>query len=322
MDFKMKNFQISLLALLLITLSINLYGQAKKPTLMILPSDNWCEQRYFMTEFDNQGTKQKVPNYKQSFQEDTEIGQVISKIGSLMIDRGFPLKDAEQELKAIEARSAEDNMTSSTTSGSSISESPLDKLKNKAKADIVIQIWWKVNKTEQGKSVSFVLEAFDAYTSKRIASSSGTGSPNNTDIVPVLLQNSIIANIDPFTAQLQSHFDDMFNNGREILLTVKRWSSWDKNMETEIDGKEITDYVNEWLQKNTVKGKFSMADATENIIRCDQVRVPLYDANNNAIDARQFTKGLQKYLKAAPFNFEVKLMTRGLGEAILVLGEK
>ena len=322
MDFKMKNFQISLLALLLITLSINLYGQAKKPTLMILPSDNWCEQRYFMTEFDNQGTKQKVPNYKQSFQEDTEIGQVISKIGSLMIDRGFPLKDAEQELKAIEARSAEDNMTISTTSGSSISESPLDKLKNKAKADIVIQIWWKVNKTEQGKSVSFVLEAFDAYTSKRIASSSGTGAPNNTDIVPVLLQNSIIANIDPFTAQLQSHFDDMFNNGREILLTVKRWSSWDKNMETEIDGKEITDYVNEWLQKNTVKGKFSMADATENIIRCDQVRVPLYDANNNAIDARQFAKGLQKYFKATPFNFEVKLMTRGLGEAILVLGEK
>jgi hypothetical protein len=298
------------------------FGQAKKPTLMILPSDNWCEQHYFMTEFDNQGTKQKVPNYKQAFQEDTEIGQVISKIGSLMIDRGFPLKDAEQELKAIEARNAEDNMTTSTTSGSSISESPLDKLKNKAKADIIIQIWWKVNKTEQGKSISFVLEAFDAYTSKRIASSTGNGSVNNTDIVPVLLQNAILANIDPFVAQLQSHFNDLFNNGREILLTVKKWNNWNNNMETEIDGKEITDYINEWLQKNTVKRKYSMADATENIVRCDQVRIPLYDPNNNAIDARQFAKGLQKYFKAAPFNFEVKLMTRGLGEAILVLGEK
>lgn len=289
---------------------------------MILPSDNWCDQRYFMTEFDNQGIKQKVPNYKQAFQEDTEIGQVISKIGSLMIDRGFPLKDVEQELKAIESRNAEDNMTSSNNSGSSISESPLDKLKNKAKADIIIQIWWKVNKTEQGKIVSFVLEAFDAYTSKRIASSTGNGAPNNVDIVPVLLQNAILANIDPFAAQLQSHFDFMFNNGREILLTIKKWNSWDKNMETEIDGKEITDYINEWMQKNTVKNKFNMTDATENIIRFDQVRIPLYDANNNAIDARQFTKGLQKYLKATPFNIEVKLMTRGLGEAILVLGEK
>ena len=99
--------------LTLVFISNLLSAQAKKPTLMILPSDNWCEQRYFMTEFDNQGTKQKVPNYKQAFQEDTEIGQVISKIGSLMIDRGFPLKDVEQELKAIEARNAEDNMTTS-----------------------------------------------------------------------------------------------------------------------------------------------------------------------------------------------------------------
>ena len=320
----MKKIKTILMAIAICTISAPLFAQAKKPTLMILPSDNWCEQRYLMTEFDNQGTKQKVPNYKVAFQEDTEIGQVISKIGSLMIDRGFPLKDAEQELKAIEARNAEDNMTTSTTSGSSISESPLDKLKNKAKADIIIQIWWKVNinETDKSKSVSFTIEAFDAYTSKRIAASTGNCAPNSSEILPELLQKAILANIEPFAAQLQSHFDDMFNNGREILLTVKKWNSWDKNMETEIDGKEITDYVNEWLQKNTVKGKFSMADATENIIRCDQIRIPLYDANNNAIDARQFAKGLQKYFKAAPFNFEVKLMTRGLGEAILVLGEK
>ena len=323
MDFNMKNLHlIIIIALIVFTSTSSVFGQAKKPTLMILPSDNWCEQRYFMTEFDNQGTKQKVPNYKQAFQEDTEIGQVISKIGSLMIDRSFPLKDAEQELKAIEARNAEDNMTLSTATGSSLSESPLDKLKNKAKADIIIQIWWKVTKTDNGKVISFVLEAFDAFTSKRIASSTGNGTPNNTDIIPVLLQNAILANIDPFAAQLQSHFDEMFNNGREILLTVKKWNSWDKDLETEIDGKEITDYVNEWLQKNTVKGKFSMTDASENIIRCEQVRIPLNDANNNALDARQFAKGLQKYLKAEPFNFEVKLMTRGLGEAILVLGEK
>jgi hypothetical protein len=318
MDFN----KITKIALIAISLPIFAFSQAKKPTLMILPSDNWCEQRLFMTTFDNQGTKQKVPNYKQAFQEDTEIGQVISKIGSLMIDRGFPLKDVEQELKAIEARSAEDNMTSSTASGSSISESPLDKLKNKAKADIVIQIWWKVNRTDQGKSVSFVLEAFDAYTSKRIAASTGNGSPNATDIVPVLLQNAIVANIDPFVAQLQAHFDDMFTNGREILLTVKRWNSWDKNLETEIDGEELTDHINTWLQKNTVKGRFNMSDATENTVRFDQVRIPLYDANGNAIDARQFAKGLQKYLKAAPFTIDAKLMTRGLGEAILVLGEK
>lgn len=298
------------------------FAQAKKPTLMILPSDNWCEQRYFITEFDNQGTKQKVPNYKQAFQEDTEIGQVISKIGSLMIDRGFPLKDAEQELKAIEQRTAEDNMTSSTTSSAGLSESPLDKLKNRAKADIIIQIWWKVSKTDQGKVVSFVLEAFDAYTSKRIAASSGNGIPNNVDIVPVLLQNAILANIDTFASQLQSHFDDMLTNGREIRLTVRKWNNWDKDLETEIDGEEIIDHITTWMDANTVQGRFNKTDASEIVIRFEQVRIPLYDDKNKALDARDFGKKLQKFLKAAPYNFEVKLMTRGLGEAILVLGEK
>jgi hypothetical protein len=288
---------------------------------MILPSDNWCEQRYFMTEFDNQGTKQKVPNYKQAFQEDTELGQVISKIGSMMIDRGFPLKDAEQELKAIEARTAEDNMTTSST-GSTLVESPLDRLKTKAKADILIQIWWKVSKTDDGNVVSFVLEAFDSYTSKRIASSSGNSSPNNKDIVPVILEQAILANIELFNNQLQSHFNDLLTNGREIILTVKKWNNWELNLEEEIDGEEIIDHIQSWVQKNTVSGRFNLSDASENIMRFEQVRIPVYDSNNIAIDARSFTKGLQKYLKAAPFNFEVKLMTRGLGEAIIVIGEK
>jgi hypothetical protein len=297
-------------------------AQAKKPTIMILPSDNWCVQRYFISEYDNQGTKQKVPNYKQAFQEDTELGQVISKIGSLMIDRGFPLKDAEQEIKAIEQRTAEDNMTISNKSSSSITESPLDKLKNRAKADIIIQIWWKVNNTEQGKSVSFTLEAFDAYTSKRIASATSPGVVVSKDIIPVMLYNAVQAQIDPFNKQLQQHFDEMCKNGREIVITVKKWNSWDKDLETEIDGKELTDYIVEWMKNNTVKSRFNLSDATENKLFFEQVRIPLCEPNKEALDARQFAKGLQKYLKAAPFNYEVKLMTRGLGEAILVIGEK
>ena len=296
-------------------------GQAKKPTLMILPSDNWCTQRYFMTEFDNQGTQQSVPNYKQAFQEDTELGQVISKIGALMIDKGFPLKDVEQELKAIEIRSAEDNMTSSKTSGSSIAESPLDILKKRAKADIVIQIWWKVNKEGDEKSVSFILEAFDAYTSKRIASSTGNGSPSE-EIIPIQLEKAILANIDPFSAQLQAHFDEMFENGREVLLTIKTWDSWGYDLEEEFDGEELIDIIDDWMFENTVSGRYNMTDATENTIRFEQVKIPIYDEKGKALDARGFGKDLRKFLKAEPFLIESKLMTRGLGEVIIVLGEK
>jgi hypothetical protein len=321
MVFNMKKLHLLIIVLGLFVSTNTLFGQAKKPTIMILPSDNWCTQRYFMTEFDNQGTKQKVPNYKQAFQEDTELGQVISEIGSLMIDRGFPLKDAEQELKTIEARNAEDNMTSSKTSGSSISENPLDILKKRAKADIIIQIWWKVNKVDDQKSVSFILEAFDAYTSKRIASSTGSCTPSN-EIIPVQLEKAILANIDPFSAQLQSHYDNMLTIGREIVLTIKLWDNWENDLETEFNGEELTDIIDDWMAKNTVSGRYNMTDATQNIIRFEQVRIPMYNDKERAIDARGFAKELRKFLKADPYLIESKLMTRGLGEAIIVLGEK
>ena len=321
MDFNMRKIQLLIIVLALFTVANTMFGQAKKPTLIILPSDNWCTQRYFITEFDNQGTKQSVPNYKQAFQEDTELGQVISKIGDLMIDRGFPLKDAEQELKAIETRNAEDNMTSSKTTGSYISESPLDMLKKRAKADIVIQIWWKVNKEGAQKSISFILEAFDAYTSKRIASSTGNGESSN-DIIPVQLEKAILSNINPFVTQLQKHFDDMFTNGREVLVTVKTWDDWEYDLEEEFDGEELTDIIDDWMAQNTVSGRYNMSDATESFIRFEQVRIPLYDEKNRALDARKFAKDLRKFLKSDPYFIESKLMTRGLGEAIIVLGEK
>jgi hypothetical protein len=302
--------------------SLFAFAQAKNPTLMILPSDNWCNQRYFMTGYNNQGTVVQVPDYKLAFQEDTELGQVIGKIGALMLKKDYRLKDAEQEIKNLQQRAAEDNVTQSTASGSYLAESPLDMLKRRAKADIIIQIWWNVNKVGAGKSISFTLEAFDAYTSKRIASSSGTDVPATGTIVPVMLEKAVADRMKEFTGQLGKFYKDIQKNGREIILTVKRWENADFTLEDEVDGEEITTHINNWMHKNTVDGQFNMSDATENFIQFEQVRIPLEDKSGRAMDAREFGRELQKYLGKAPFNITAKLMVRGLGEAILVLGEK
>lgn len=315
----MKNVQLILLNLLIVVINQTVFGQAIKPTLMVLPSDNWCEQRYFMTEIDNQGIKQKVPNYKQAFQEDTELGQVITKLNSLIIRKAFEPKSAEQELKSIESKTAEDNMTKSVASDAKIFESQLDKLRKRVKMDIIIQLWWKVNKD---KSVSFTLEAFDSYTNKSLGAQT-FNAPSSDDIMPIKLEKAISNSFDPFLGDLQNHFNDMFTNGREILVTLKRWDNWDKNFETEIDGEELNYYINKWMQENTVNHSPNRSEATENLIVYEQVRIPIYNKDGKTpLDSREFARGLQKYLKLPPFNYEVKLMQRGLGEAILVLGEK
>ncbi len=310
---------------LLVWASLLLYGslsaQTKKPTIMILPSDNWCVQRYFTTDFDNQGTIARIPNYQQAFQEDTELGQVISKIGGLLTKLGYSLKDAEQELKSIYTKQAEDNVTQSKTSGASFAETPLDILKRKIKSDIIIQIWWKLNRGASGTSASFTLEAFDAYTNKRIATSTGT-TKSSTSPIPVLLEQAVKENVKPFDKQMDDWFAEQKQNGREITLNVRCWDNWDKDLETEYGGEELTDCIQAWLKKNCVFGSFNLTDGTETFAQFEQVRIPLFDEKGKAMDARSFATLLRKHLQQPPYNIISKVIIRGLGEATIVLGEK
>jgi len=83
-----------LLSLGLLVLSTVVFGQAKKPTLMVFPSDTWCTQNGYMEAFDNQGTTELVPNYKIALQTSPDLMNVISKINILMADRALSLHDA------------------------------------------------------------------------------------------------------------------------------------------------------------------------------------------------------------------------------------
>ena len=246
----MKNKLFSLLIVILFS-SLFAFSQAgKKPTIMILPSDNWCAQRYFMTRYDNQGTIVEVPNYQQAFLDDTELGVVISKVGEILTNYGYSLKDAEQEIKNLSIKTAENNVTSSKTSGALLSESPLDELKRRIKSDILIQLWWKVNKEKRGHSVSFTLEAFDSYTNKRIATSTGTGKSSNSNI-PSILEASIKNNIKNFDKQILHWYNQQLMNGREINLTIRCWDNWENDLETIYNDEELADCIQNWLYDNT-----------------------------------------------------------------------
>lgn len=313
--------KLSVFVFLLCCSLASIAQSAKKPTIMILPSDNWCTQRYFTTTFSNQGNNVKVPNYQQAFTEDIELPQVISKVGGVLTQLGYSLKDAEQEIKNLSTRMAEDNVTTSKTSGASLIESPLDILKRRTKSDIIIQLWWNLNRENKGHSVSFTLEAFDSYTSKRIATSTGTTQASKESI-PVILGKAVKENIKPFDQQMNNWYADQLQNGREIVLTIRCWDNWENDLETEFNENELTDCIQDWLQENTVNSAFNLTDATESFVQFEQVRIPLFNDKGRAIDARAFATELRKHLQQPPYNITSKVMTRGLGEAIIVLGEK
>ena len=298
-------------------------AQIKKPELMVIPSDVWCITNGYYTEVENMGMTTKVPNYKQALQENMGLKLAIAKLNDLMAERQFPLQSLEQTIKNLEQRRMEDNLTTSKM-GNELAESPLDEVARMAKCDIILELSWEMKDFGPKHSLAYILEARDAYTGKSIGAASGTGAPSLSADVDVLLEEAIVANMDNFNNRLMDHFQEMQTIGREIILDIKVFANnaAGVDLETEYDGVELVDIIENWLQLNTVQGRFSRQYSSENVANFTQVRIPVYDDRGRAIDANGFAKQLSKMLKGEPYKIQNKVLVKGLGRAVIILGEK
>jgi len=314
----------ALLSILLLSTIIG-FSQAKKPTIMVIPSDNWCIKNGYVQSQDVMGTIKTFPDYKAAVQNDTELLMVLSKINTLMADRGFPLKNLESVLKTLETQSAEVSLLNSK-SGADLAESPIDVLTRTANADIIIQLTYVVNTVGPKKSITFMLQGLDAYTNKQIAGAQGTGQPSFSTELTVLLEEAVISYIDDFNSRLQNHFNDLFANGREVALQVRVFNGAAFDIEQEFDWKgqklECGEIIEDWVADNTVQKRYSLSSSSENRMIFEQVRIPLFDDRDRPMDTRRWVRDLRTMLTGAPFNTPVKIYTRGLGEVWLILGEK
>lgn len=308
--------------MMLTAFSLSAMAQAKKPTLMVVPSEAWCKAHGYEQTFDNQGMIEEIPDYKAAVSSDQQLNAIISKINTLMADRGFPLKDLQQNLRSISNLSAEDRLITSKTSGSNIQESPLDRLRRTAKADILLEIDWMVNTVGPKSSITYNLRAIDAYSNKQVAGAQGTGKGSFSAEIPVLLEEAVQDHMDSFVERLQSHFDDLLTNGREVVLDMRVFDIGTIDFEKMYGDLELSEVIDNWLSDNCVNHRFSKSDATESMILYEQVRIPLYKTNGSAQDTYGFARELARFLGASPYNITVKTVNRGLGRCLLILGEK
>jgi hypothetical protein len=209
------------------------------------------------------------------------------------------------------------------TSGASLAESPVDRLRRTARADIILEVDWGINKNGRKRSVTYNLRGLDAYSNKQVAGAEGTGAPSFSAEIHVLIEEAVQNHMHPFTEQLRQHFDDLLENGREVVIELQiPDNGQDLDFESEYGGKELAEIIDEWMHENTVQHRYSKADGTENYLLFDQVRIPVYRPNGMAMDADSFARQLRNFLKAAPYNITTKVVNRGLGRCLLVVGEK
>lgn len=298
----------------------SVWGQAKKPTLMVVPSDIYCIEKGFFQETTVHGLTRKDPDYRRAFQEDADLRAIISNINNYMVDQDFPLKDMEAELKQLEIEDIEEEAITDKA-GNELKESRLDKIKRRSKADIVLDIYFSIKRNGPEKIMTFNLKGLDAYTSKQITGVENAGKPSANTNVEIMLREDIYPRMTDFNNRLQMHFDRMFKEGREARIVIRLSEGVPVDFETEYGDKELSEVIDHWFQVNSVSGRYTIGDMSD--VRMTIVaRLPLFDQNNKAIDTREFAQQLRRFLQAAPYNLSGRVVPRGLGEAYLIIGAK
>lgn len=300
--------------------SVSSFGQAKKPKIMVMPADIWCNKNGYTQPFDNMGTPDMVPDYKRALQNDESLRGMMGGIADFMQENDFPIVSLEQAIKNLQDDAAFD-MISTSKDGMMAVESPKDKLLLNAKPDIILDLDFTIKKVGPKQQVDFQLQALDAYSGKVISNNSGHGTPSFSSEVSNQIQEVVLSFKDKFLGDLMNYFNTMFAEGREIVVDVRIWDGCPIDFEEEFGDDELGTVIENWMDENTVKGRYSTDVATETRLRFDQVRISLYDEKGKAQDARGWGKSMQKFLKKTT-GMDCKLVGRGLGQVTLYIGGK
>ena len=317
--------------MLLSLVAATAFSQAKKPTIMVIPSETLCLEKNCTTTYDDYGTTRQAADYERAAL-DGEIRLVIAKIGEMMAERSFPLERLDATIRNITTSGAKlQYMTN--RDGSTASVSPLEKIMQTARPDIRLELYYKVNSVGPKKSISFEMTGIDAYTNVQVASASGVGKPSFNAPTDLLLQEAVITRIDQFCEQLQMHFDDMFANGREITVSFRCGDDCPFDFYTQVDGVDFCEIIEDVMTEKTVQGRYNLQTQDDRVLIFNRVRIPLQNESGRAIDANNWVRrDLMRAVKAkllvnpddkssqAPMKLEAnpKIFNEGLG-AVTVL---
>lgn len=296
---------------------------AAPPTVMLMPDRSWCLSKGYFTEEKRNGRLVKEVNFDEALY-DSDFVNVKAAIHGIMQENNFPLVDAAAQSESDDEDEMFDEAFESAETGSGIKGNGYDELLKRGKPDITLRVGWNVNSAGMNYSADYRIEAVDSYSNKAVASVAGqTGLVPRSVPLSAAIKKTASNNMDDFLTKLQAHFDDVQTNGREITVIIDIVDNGSGlTFSKEFGDKELSEVIYEWMSDNTVNHQFTEKTSARTRLVYNQVRIPLFDANGRPMQASQFVKQLQRYLKAAPYKIKAEDRSTGLGRGRLYLGEK
>ena len=323
----MKRIVIALV--LMAGMALSAAAQMTRPTIMVVPSDVWCNTNGYTVSFNDMGTMRYVPDYATALQTNQEIRSVIGSIGNMMASYDFPLKNLEQELKRMNNEEAELSVTTSKVFGDMVAESPVDRLRRTAKCDIIIDVAYRKIQNGPFSKIVFNITALDAYSSMEVAACPPVETEAVDAPVEILLDRAVQDVKSAFAAKIQKYFQDTYTNGRNARVLLKRFEGCELDFESDVvyEGQtaELAEVIQVWFSEQCVGSQYNLANMTPNTMDFNPARIPVRGKNlagkEVPIDAAGFARPLAKWLKTK-YGVECKVMPKGLGEVWIIMGGK
>ena len=196
----------------------------------------------------------------------------ISMVKDGFDQRGFTTYDFVQTLKNIETNQA---MTM---------ESQLDiqsLIIDESGADIYVSVEVSLSNSNSGNGVDIILTSYESSTARSLSSKIASSGRFYTTDNKLLVQKALSGNvITDFLNTIQLKFTDIVNNGRSVVIEFTVDQNASINLNHEIDGLPLSDFIEIWMSENAFKNNYRSSGATANRMIFEDVRIPVRDDNN------------------------------------------
>lgn len=302
------------------------WAQGIKPTMMVVPEDNWCRNNGYVKE-DGQ-----TIDYEKALSNDEMRGSIIV-MNDIMAGVGYPMESLQHRLGDLHTEAAMD-MVAQSKGGGDIIEDDLDKLLRSANADIVIKLGLNYKPAGPRKIVEFQVESVDAASGKTIQGEIGNSTPSNAP-ANALVNEAVGGFMNNFLARIDQYFSDVERNGREgrLVFKIAEDSPYTMIDEIEIPGVgegELRDYIEYWLGEHTIDNSPRAGQSSKAMAEYSQVRFPLFGVRTSgfgkdkakpvAMTAEKFIKDIVPSLQS--LGMSAYVIPQGIGKATIIIGGK
>lgn len=316
----------TLLIFLVATVAVMQGADAKKPKIMVFPSDDWCKANGYMIP----GTS--TPDYEKAL-SNVDMDGAVAIMGDIMAEMGYEMFSLKQELKQLHTEGAYGMAVTSKNDGY-VKESDRDLVTRNVGCDFIVELSLQSKPFGARKSIDFKAQTIDAASRKILHGDIGSSSASSAP-TPILVKEAVGGFIDNFCHKIDLAFTRMERDGREGSVVFKIADDCPLHFEKEVsiggESGELAEYIEYILGEYAVDGAYSLNQKSRETLRFDQVRFPLFAAVRaggfGSKSGKVKSQTMESFIKnvtdrLSPLGISATIVPIGQGSAYVVLGEK